>query len=234
MSDVAIGSLGLAELAGVAAGCTLCPLSDGRTNVVFGTGDPNADLMFVGEGPGAEEDKQGLPFVGRSGKLLDELLVQEIGLERSGADGPRQLRHQGAAGHHRRHHPGARAPLRLGGRRGVGAHLPPGRPPARRRRAGRRVSSRRREGQALPRSCASWPGRWGSPLRSPAPPSPSRTPTRPLSGPPPLLLQIGYFVVPAKAGTQCPAALLTMLARRLIRTCVLGLPPPLPPREPLF
>ena len=67
MSDVDIGSLGLAELAGVAAGCTLCPLSDGRTNVVFGTGDPNADLMFVGEGPGAEEDKQGLPFVGRSG-----------------------------------------------------------------------------------------------------------------------------------------------------------------------
>ena len=83
MSDVEIGSLGLAELAGVAAGCTLCPLSDGRINVVFGTGDPNADLMIVGEGPGAEEDKQGLPFVGRSGKLLDELLAQEIGLERS-------------------------------------------------------------------------------------------------------------------------------------------------------
>ncbi len=83
MSDVEIGSLGLAELAGVASGCTLCPLSDGRTNVVFGTGDPNADLMFVGEGPGAEEDKQGLPFVGRSGKLLDELVRQEIGLERS-------------------------------------------------------------------------------------------------------------------------------------------------------
>ena len=83
MSDLDIGSLGLAELAGVAADCTLCPLSDGRTNVVFGTGNPNADLMFVGEGPGAEEDKQGLPFVGRSGKLLDELLAQEIGLERS-------------------------------------------------------------------------------------------------------------------------------------------------------
>ena len=53
------------------------------STVVFGTGDPNADLMFVGEGPGAEEDKQGLPFVGRSGKLLDELLVQEIGLDRA-------------------------------------------------------------------------------------------------------------------------------------------------------
>ena len=59
------------------------PLADGRTTVVFGTGDPDADLMFVGEGPGAEEDKQGLPFVGRSGKLLDKLLIQEIGLERS-------------------------------------------------------------------------------------------------------------------------------------------------------
>ena len=83
MSDIDIGSLGLAELAVVAADCTLCPLSGGRTNVVFGTGDPGADLMFVGEGPGAEEDRQGLPFVGRSGKLLDQLLAQEIGLERS-------------------------------------------------------------------------------------------------------------------------------------------------------
>ena len=83
MSDVDIRSLGLAELAVVAADCTLCPLSGGRTNVVFGTGDPGADLMFVGEGPGAEEDQQGLPFVGRSGQLLDKLLAQEIGLERS-------------------------------------------------------------------------------------------------------------------------------------------------------
>lgn len=45
-------------------------------------GDPNADLMFIGEGPGAEEDKQGLPFVGRSGKLLDKLISEEIGLTR--------------------------------------------------------------------------------------------------------------------------------------------------------
>jgi len=45
-------------------------------------GDPNADLMFVGEGPGAEEDKQGLPFVGRSGKLLDRLMLEEIGITR--------------------------------------------------------------------------------------------------------------------------------------------------------
>ena len=45
-------------------------------------GDPNADLMFVGEGPGAEEDHQGLPFVGKSGKLLDRLIVEEMGLTR--------------------------------------------------------------------------------------------------------------------------------------------------------
>ena len=83
MSDVDFGSLDLGELAEVAAGCTRCPLSGGRTTVVFGTGDPAADLMFVGEGPGAEEDRQGLPFVGRSGKLLDELLAQEVGLPRS-------------------------------------------------------------------------------------------------------------------------------------------------------
>ena len=83
MSDIDFGSLDLDELAVVAADCTRCPLSGGRTNVVFGTGNPTADLMFVGEGPGAEEDQQGLPFVGRSGKLLDAILAQEIGLERS-------------------------------------------------------------------------------------------------------------------------------------------------------
>jgi uracil-DNA glycosylase family 4 len=62
--------------------CTRCPLSEGRTNVVFGNGNANADLMFVGEGPGQHEDLQGLPFVGRAGKLLDQLL-EEIGLARS-------------------------------------------------------------------------------------------------------------------------------------------------------
>ena len=55
----------------------------GRTQVVFGVGDPDASLMFVGEGPGRDEDLAGEPFVGRSGKLLDKLLHQEIGLERS-------------------------------------------------------------------------------------------------------------------------------------------------------
>jgi DNA polymerase len=66
-----------------AAGCTRCALSSGRTQVVFGVGDPHAALMFVGEGPGREEDLKGEPFVGRSGKLLDSLMSQELGLERS-------------------------------------------------------------------------------------------------------------------------------------------------------
>jgi uracil-DNA glycosylase family 4 len=62
--------------------CFRCPLADARTNLVFGTGNADADLMFVGEAPGAQEDQQGLPFVGRAGQLLDELL-REVGLERS-------------------------------------------------------------------------------------------------------------------------------------------------------
>jgi len=61
--------------------CTRCPLHETRTKAVFGAGDANADLMFVGEAPGAEEDRQGLPFVGRAGKLLTQLL-EEIGMRR--------------------------------------------------------------------------------------------------------------------------------------------------------
>lgn len=72
----------LAAVAADAASCTRCPLAAGRTQVVFGRGDPSAGLMVVGEGPGAEEDAQGLPFVGRSGKLLDRLLLEEAGLRR--------------------------------------------------------------------------------------------------------------------------------------------------------
>jgi uracil-DNA glycosylase family 4 len=64
-----------------ASTCTLCPLSETRTKVVFGAGDADADLMFIGEAPGAEEDRLGIPFVGRAGKLLNELLG-EIGLDR--------------------------------------------------------------------------------------------------------------------------------------------------------
>jgi uracil-DNA glycosylase len=71
----------LRAFAEVVAGCTRCPLSQGRTQVVFGSGDPNADLMFVGEAPGFHEDKQGVPFVGAAGKLLDQLLAG-IGLTR--------------------------------------------------------------------------------------------------------------------------------------------------------
>lgn len=71
----------LVEVYREASGCTLCPLAETRTKVVFGAGDANADLMFVGEAPGAEEDRQGLPFVGRAGGLLNELLGG-IGLSR--------------------------------------------------------------------------------------------------------------------------------------------------------
>ena len=74
----------LEQLAVEASGCTRCALAAGRTQVVFGMGDPAADLMFVGEGPGAEEDRQGLPFVGRSGQLLDRLLLEELGITRAG------------------------------------------------------------------------------------------------------------------------------------------------------
>ena len=80
----------LDDLRTVALGCTRCPLAAGRTQVVFGSGDPAADLMFVGEGPGEQEDlsgepfedRQGLPFVGRSGRLLDRLMAEEMGWTR--------------------------------------------------------------------------------------------------------------------------------------------------------
>jgi DNA polymerase len=72
----------LVEVERLALGCTRCPLASGRTQVVFGEGDPAADLMVVGEGPGRDEDLQGRPFVGRSGQLLDRLLLEEAGLAR--------------------------------------------------------------------------------------------------------------------------------------------------------
>jgi uracil-DNA glycosylase family 4 len=70
----------LLALAVEASTCTRCELAASRTQVVFGRGNPAADLVFVGEAPGAEEDLQGKPFVGRSGKLLDRLVLEEIGL----------------------------------------------------------------------------------------------------------------------------------------------------------
>jgi DNA polymerase len=71
----------LEELAADASTCTRCRLANGRTQVVFGTGNPHADAMFIGEGPGYHEDKQGEPFVGAAGQLLTKLLG-EIGLAR--------------------------------------------------------------------------------------------------------------------------------------------------------
>jgi uracil-DNA glycosylase family 4 len=73
----------LREYAEQTAECTKCALAGGRTQVVFGSGNPDADLMFVGEAPGFHEDQQGVPFVGQAGKLLDRLLE---GIELTRAD----------------------------------------------------------------------------------------------------------------------------------------------------
>ncbi len=71
----------LAEQATAAATCTRCRLAEGRRSVVFGSGAADADLMFIGEGPGASEDRQGLPFVGPAGELLTRI-IQAIDLRR--------------------------------------------------------------------------------------------------------------------------------------------------------
>ena len=62
--------------------CTRCKLHESRKNIVFGSGNPNADLVFVGEGPGADEDEQGLPFVGRAGRKLTEIIEKGMKLDR--------------------------------------------------------------------------------------------------------------------------------------------------------
>jgi uracil-DNA glycosylase family 4 len=72
----------LAEVARASLGCTLCKLASGRRQVVFGVGRADADIMFVGEGPGEQEDRQGEPFVGRAGQLLTQL-IEGIGLTRN-------------------------------------------------------------------------------------------------------------------------------------------------------
>lgn len=72
----------LAEIAAEAATCTKCGLASTRTQVVFGVGAPKAPLMIVGEAPGKDEDEQGEPFVGRSGKLLDQVILEELGVTR--------------------------------------------------------------------------------------------------------------------------------------------------------
>ncbi len=71
----------LEALSAEAAGCAACRLAEGRQNVVFGSGNPDAELMLIGEGPGAQEDRQGLPFVGPAGELLTKI-IGAIGLER--------------------------------------------------------------------------------------------------------------------------------------------------------
>jgi uracil-DNA glycosylase family 4 len=71
----------LASLADLVSGCTRCPLCHERTQTVFGSGSPGAKLVFVGEAPGREEDLQGLPFVGRAGKLLTKMLAS-VGMTR--------------------------------------------------------------------------------------------------------------------------------------------------------
>jgi uracil-DNA glycosylase len=81
MSDSESRRQALVEVYNQASVCERCPLSETRNRVVFGAGNADADLMFVGEAPGAEEDRQGLPFVGRAGAFLTELL-EGIGLKR--------------------------------------------------------------------------------------------------------------------------------------------------------
>jgi len=73
----------LEQVEGHLGDCHRCGLCEGRSKIVFGDGDPNADLLFIGEGPGAEEDKRGLPFVGRAGDLLTQMIEKGIGIPRS-------------------------------------------------------------------------------------------------------------------------------------------------------
>jgi uracil-DNA glycosylase family 4 len=80
-ADPAAAGAALAAMAEVVAACRRCRLCEGRQRTVFGSGNPQAELMFIGEGPGAEEDRQGLPFVGRAGELLTRI-VEAIGMTR--------------------------------------------------------------------------------------------------------------------------------------------------------
>lgn len=80
-SSAQIAHLTFPELETVAKACTKCRLHSGRTHVVFGVGNPQAELMFVGEAPGRDEDLQGEPFVGRAGQLLTRI-IEAIGLKR--------------------------------------------------------------------------------------------------------------------------------------------------------
>jgi uracil-DNA glycosylase family 4 len=72
----------LEELRAAIGDCQLCKLCSGRTHLVFGVGNPQAKLMFIGEGPGRDEDLQGEPFVGRAGQLLTDIITKGMGLSR--------------------------------------------------------------------------------------------------------------------------------------------------------
>jgi DNA polymerase len=63
--------------------CRRCPLAEGRNTIVFGDGNPDADILFIGEGPGAEEDRRGIPFVGRAGELLTRMIERGMGIPRA-------------------------------------------------------------------------------------------------------------------------------------------------------
>jgi uracil-DNA glycosylase len=81
LSDKGCGSPGLLAVREDVGECTRCKLAGGRTRLVFGVGNPRAELMFVGEGPGADEDLQGEPFVGKAGQLLDRM-IEAMGFRR--------------------------------------------------------------------------------------------------------------------------------------------------------
>lgn len=82
VADVAGDLMSLPAIRAEIGDCTRCKLHVGRKQIVFGTGNPNAELMFVGEAPGADEDEQGEPFVGRAGQLLTKI-IEAIGMQRS-------------------------------------------------------------------------------------------------------------------------------------------------------
>ncbi len=79
----ATGGTALAAVREQLGDCRRCKLCERRTQIVFGVGNPGAALMFIGEGPGEEEDRQGEPFVGRAGQLLTEIITKGMGLRRS-------------------------------------------------------------------------------------------------------------------------------------------------------
>ncbi len=84
MSETLPSGASIEDVKAQALVCTKCRLAEGRTNVVWADGNLDADLLFIGEGPGFHEDKQGIPFVGAAGQLLDKLLA-DIGLDRNSA-----------------------------------------------------------------------------------------------------------------------------------------------------